>query len=112
MDKKLKLILLMAAALPTALGATPVAAQDVTAVALPNPVGWPEILFVLGLTGFAFWKRSWLRLLLSICIIIWGVFAVPYDLKIGAPLIAIGTVLFFLALMKVWRGKDIEVDTS
>lgn len=109
---KLKLIILIAAALPTVIGATPVAAQDVTAVALPNPVGLPEILFVLGLVGFALWKRAWLRILLSICIILWGVFASGYDMLYGAPLIAVGSVLFFLALMKVWRGKDIEVDTK
>lgn len=109
---RLKLIILIAAALPTAIGATPVAAQDVTAVALPNPVGLPEIFFVVALVGFALWKKAWLRILLSIAIIIWGVFAVPYDIKIGAPLVAIGSVLFFLALMKVWRNKDIEADST
>lgn len=88
-------------------GAAPVAAQEISAVVLPNPVGMPEIIFVLGLVGLAFWKRSWLRILLSICIIIWGVFAVPYDVKIGAPLISIGCVLFFLAIFKIWRGREL-----
>ena len=90
-------------------GSAPVTAQEITVIALPNPIELPEILFILALMGFAFWKRSWLRLMLAIPIIIWGVFAAPYDMKIGVPVMAIGTILFFMALMKVWRGKDIEV---
>ena len=74
-----------------------------------DPVGLPQIIFIIALCFFALWKTSWIRLLLAICILIWGVWAVPYDIKIGAPLIAIGTVLFFLSLMKVWRGKDYDV---
>lgn len=71
-----------------------------------NPLGLPQMILIVALLGFALWKRSWIRLLLSICIIIWGVFAVPYDDKVGIPLVAIGCVLFFLALMKVWRGRE------
>ena len=71
-----------------------------------NPLGIPQMLFIVAILFFALWKRSYIRLLLSICIIIWGVFAVPYDIKIGAPLVTIGTVLFFLALFKVWRGRE------
>ena len=87
--------------------ATPVAAQEISAVALPYPVGIAEIIFVSVLVILACWKKEWLRLLLAICIIIWGVFASEYLLLIGIPLIVIGCVLFFLALFKVWRGREL-----
>lgn len=73
-----------------------------------NPLGIPQMLLIIALLGFALWKTSWIRLLLSLCIIIWGVFAVTYDIKVGIPLVAIGSLLFFMALFKVWRGVDIE----
>jgi len=85
--------------------------MDISAVVLPNPVGIAEIIFALGLIGCAFWKRGWLRLLLSICIILWGVWAVEFQIIIGAPMIAIGVVLFILALFEVWRGKDLARET-
>jgi len=75
------------------------AATDISVVALPNPVGIPEIIFVIALCGFALWKKDWLRVLLSICIIIWGAFTMSYDIKIAAPLIAIGTVLFIMGIL-------------
>jgi len=80
----------------------PVQAQTngITAVVLPNPIGLPEIIFVLGLLGLAVWKKSWVRIILSIGIIIWGAFAMSYDLKIAAPLIAVSTVLFIQAILK------------
>ena len=82
--------------------ALPVQASDgITAVVLPNPIGLPEVIFALGLMGLALWKKSWIRVLLSVCLIIWGVFASPYDIKIAAPLIAIGTVLFVMGTMTI-----------
>lgn len=66
-----------------------------------NPVGLPQVIFVLGLLGFALWKTHWIRVLLSICLIIWGVFAMPYDIKIAAPLVAIGTMLLVMGTMNM-----------
>lgn len=75
-----------------------------------NPIGLPGIVFALGLCGFALWKKDWLRILLSICIIIWGAFAMPYDIKIGAPLIAIGTILLAIGVMhRIRAGGEQEV---
>jgi len=72
-----------------------------------NPLGIPQTtMFIVGLcvsfgmVGFAFWKKGWLRIILSICIIIWGVFFMSYDIKIAAPLIAVGSVLFIQAILK------------
>jgi len=78
----------------------PAQADGITAVVLPNPIGLPEVIFVLGLLGFAIWKKSWIRIVLSTGIIIWGAFAMSYDIKIAAPLIAVGTVLFIQAILK------------
>ena len=63
-----------------------------------NPIGVPAIIFAVGLCGFALWKKDWIRVLLSICIIIWGVFAMPYDIKVAAPLLTVGTVLFVIGI--------------
>lgn len=81
--------------------------MEISAVVLPNPVGIPEIIFLAVLIGCAFWKKGWLRLMLSICIIVWGVFTAGYDMLIGVSVIVIGCVLFFLAIMKVWRGREL-----
>ena len=59
----------------------------------------PEVIFALGLCAFALWKTSWIRLLLAVCITVWGAFAMPYDYKIAAPLIAIGIMLFITAII-------------
>jgi len=78
----------------------PVQADGITAVVLPNPIGLPEIILVVALLGFALWKKGWPRIILSICIIIWGTFAMPYDIKIATPLIAVGAVLFVEAVLR------------
>lgn len=62
-------------------------------------LGIVNILFVLALIVFALWKTGWLRLLLSVAITTWGAFMLPYDVKIAAPLITLGAVLFF---MDIW----------
>ena len=62
--------------------------------------GIGNIILVMALLGFALWKKGWLRIILSICIIIWGVFYISYDIKIAAPLIAVGAVLFIQAILK------------
>ena len=66
-----------------------------------NPVGLPQVIFALGLLGFALWKQGWLRVILSVCLIIWGTFAMPYDIKIAVPLVSIGAVLFIMATMNL-----------
>ena len=58
-----------------------------------SPVAFPNILFIIALLFFALWKTTWIRVLLSVCVIAWGVWAIPFDLKVGIPLIAIGAVL-------------------
>ena len=74
-----------------------------------NPIGIPAIMFVIGLCGFALWKKDWLRVLLSICIIIWGVFAMPYEIKIAAPLVTLGTFLFIMGILRNFgRGEQTE----
>lgn len=65
-----------------------------------NPIGIPSIIFVISICGFALWKKDWIRILLSVCIIIWGAFAMQYDIKIAAPLIALGTILFIMSIMR------------
>jgi len=64
-----------------------------------SPLGIPQMIVILAILGFALWKQGWLRVILSLCIIIWGVFAMPYDVKIAAPLLAIGTILFFMGIL-------------
>jgi hypothetical protein len=65
------------------------------------PLGIPDIILMLSLVGFAIWKKGWIRAILSLCIIIWGAFAMNYDIKVAAPLLAIGTVLFIVAIMNL-----------
>jgi len=78
----------------------PAQADGITAVVLPNPIGLPEIILVVALLGFALWRKGWSRIILSICIIIWGTFALSYDIKVAAPLIAVGVVLFIEATLR------------
>jgi len=68
---------------------------------LANPLGVAQVMFVIGLCIFAFWKKSWIRVLLAICIIIWGVFALPYNVNIAAPLVATGSILFIIGIINL-----------
>lgn len=63
-------------------------------------MGILDIIFVLALIGFSLWKKGWIRVVLSLCIIIWGVFAMEYDIKVAAPLLAVGSVLFIEAILR------------
>jgi hypothetical protein len=63
------------------------------------------IIFVIALCAFAFWQRDWIRVILAVCIVIWGAFALAYDVKIAAPLLAIGVVLFIMGIMKVMKAQ-------
>jgi len=75
-------------------------------------LGIPQMIIILALLGFALWKQGWLRVILSLCLIIWGVFALQYDIKVAAPLIGIGTVLFFMGVMILIGRMREERDTE
>jgi len=79
----------------------PAQATEVSVVALPNPIDVPEVIIVAVLIGLASWKKSWIRVITSIGIIIWGAFFTPYDIKWAAPVIAIGVVLFVIGIMNI-----------
>jgi prepilin-type N-terminal cleavage/methylation domain-containing protein len=68
---------------------------------LGDGFGLLEMMLVIAIMGFAFWKKSWIRVTLSVCLIIWGAFAMPYDIKVAAPLIGIGTVLFIMGILNL-----------
>jgi hypothetical protein len=71
--------------------------------------GIGDMILVIALLFFALWKEGWIRIILSLCIIIWGVFFMSYDMKIAAPLLTIGIVLFItstLRLIKNYRSQE------
>jgi len=76
-------------------------AAEVSVVAVPNPIGIPEVIIVAVLLGLASWKKSWIRVITSIGIIIWGAYFTSYDIKWAAPVIAIGTVLFIIGILNI-----------
>ena len=103
--KKLLAIVLPGAAI---LLSTPAMAQsDISVVVVPNPIGIPEAIIVVALLTFAILRKGWIRILLSVCIIIWGAFFTGYDVKIAAPLLAVGTIL---SIQAIWalatQGKQ------
>ena len=71
---------------------------DHVEASIGNLLGVPQMLFVVALCGFALWKRGWLRAVLAVCIITWGAFAVAYDVRVAAPLLALGIILVALGL--------------
>lgn len=66
------------------------------------------VLLILAFIGFALWKRSWVRIILSICIIVWGIAAMSDDVKIAAPIIGLGTLLFISGIMNAIKGGHKE----
>ena len=66
-----------------------------------GPMGIINMMFAVALMGFAFWKKSWVRVVLSLALIIWGVFAMPYDIKVAAPFIGIGFILFIMGISQI-----------
>ena len=68
---------------------------------IEGPMGIVNMMFAVAIMGFGFWKKSWLRVILSVGLIIWGVFAMPYDIKVAVPLVGIGAVLFLMATMNL-----------
>jgi len=39
--------------------------------------------------------------LLAVALIVWGAFAIPYDIKVAAPFIGIGFILFIMGIFQV-----------
>lgn len=70
--------------------------------------GIVEMLLVVAFLGFAIWKKSWIRVILSICVIIWGAFAMPIDAKIAGPLLAIGSILFIVGIMNLIGQQRVQ----
>jgi hypothetical protein len=66
-----------------------------------GPMGIINMMFAVALMGFGFWKKSWIRVALSLALIIWGVFAMPYDIKVAAPFIGIGFILFIMGIAQI-----------
>lgn len=66
-----------------------------------GPLGIRNMLFAVALMAFALWKKSWLRVILALALIIWGVFVIPYDIKIAAPFIGIGFILFVMGISQL-----------
>ena len=68
-----------------------------------------QLVLVLAICGFALWQRGWIRILLSVCILIWAVWTLQYDVKIAGTLIALGTLLFFQATMAKIANSRAEI---
>jgi hypothetical protein len=68
---------------------------------IEGPMGIINMMFAVALMGFGFWKKSWIRVVLSLALIIWGVFAMSYDIKIAAPFIGIGAILFIMGISQI-----------
>lgn len=71
--------------------------------------GIGDIILVIALLFFALWKKGWIRIILSACTIIWGVFFISYDIKIAAPLLAVGAVLFIMAILRQIQSARAQV---
>jgi len=80
---------------------------DITVVATPNPIDIPEVLIVIALLAIAIWQKGWVRMMLSVGIVIWGVFFISYDVKIAGPLLGVGLVLFVQAILaKIQQSRE------
>lgn len=65
---------------------------------IDGPTGIVNMMFAVALMGFAFWKRGWLRVILATSLIIWGAFMLEYDVKVAAPFVSVGSLLFVIAI--------------
>jgi hypothetical protein len=68
---------------------------------IEGPTGITNMMFAVALMGFAFWKKGWLRVLMSVSLIVWGAFMASYDMKIAAPFIGVGILLFLMAIFQL-----------
>jgi len=69
------------------------------------PIALPAMIFVVGMCGLALWKRGWIRLLLSLATLTWGVTAMQYDAKVGITFISMAFILFVTALLRLYQLK-------
>jgi len=70
-----------------------------------GPMGIVATMFAIALLGFAIWKKGWIRIVLALGVVIWGAFAMQYDIKIAAPLLSVGTVLFFMGILRLIKSQ-------
>lgn len=66
-----------------------------------------QVPLILAMMFMALWKQGWLRAVLSLCIVIWGAYYMTYDIKMAAPLIAVGAMLFFMSVFQL-TGRGIR----
>jgi hypothetical protein len=66
-----------------------------------GPTGIVNMMFAVALMCFAFWKKGWLRAILALSLIIWGAFVIQYDIKIAAPFIGVGVLLFIMGIFQI-----------
>jgi len=68
----------------------------------------PDVLLMLALVGFSVWKHGWLRTILSLCAVVWGVFAFQYDVRIAASILTASVFLFIMGILDIIRGQAKE----
>ena len=73
-----------------------------------GPMGIGNIIIIGFFLVIAVWKKGWIRIIMSLGVVTWGAFALDYDAKIAAPLIAVGTILFFEAIIKTIQQRRAE----
>ena len=64
-----------------------------------------QIIFIVLLCIIAIWQKTWIRIVASMAIISWGIASMPYDVKVGIPLIGIGLLLFILGILKLIESR-------
>jgi len=74
---------------------------DLITALVAGPTGIVNMMFAVALMGFAFWKKGWLRVMLAVSLITWGAFMSAYDMKIAAPFIAVGSLLFIMSIFRL-----------
>lgn len=70
--------------------------------------GIVEMMIVIAFLVIAIWKKSWIRIMMSLCVVIWGAFAVQYDVKVAGPLLAVGAILFFMGIFRMIEQRRAE----
>jgi len=67
---------------------------------LGDRMGLAATIFCVVMAGFALWKKGWTRAILSVSLLIFGVTTISYDIKFAIVFLAIGIVLFFMAIIR------------
>lgn len=74
--------------------------------------GLLEMILVIAFLAIAIWKKSWVRVICSLTVIIWGAFAMQYDIKVAAPLVGIGTILFIMDVMRMIQQSRAQAEEA